>query len=92
MLETIATLNTYAEECGITEVCSHLTSKQWLMTYFLIAEPDEFLRHRRRKCSGDEVYFVEKARSGFSGKLLVHFGYCYLPIALTVVLVRHRIQ
>lgn len=62
------------------------------MTYFLIAEPDEFLRHRRRKCGGDEVYLVEKGRSGFSGEHLVRIGYCYLPITLTVVLVRHRIQ
>lgn len=44
------------------------------MAYLLIAEPVEFLRHRRRKCSGDKVYFVEKGRSGFSGKFLVRFA------------------
>ena len=44
------------------------------MAYLLIAEPVEFLRHRRRKCGGDKVYFVEKGRGGFSSKLLVRFG------------------
>ena len=44
-----------------------------MSTYLLIAEPVEFLRHRRRKCGGDEVYFVEKGRGGFSSKLSCSF-------------------
>jgi hypothetical protein len=56
MLDTIASLNVFAEVAGVTEV--HILPNSSIKIDHFSAEPDEFLCHRWRHRHSDKVYII----------------------------------
>jgi hypothetical protein len=58
MLETIASLNDFAEAVGVTEVLTIPIQNKKINTDSFAAQPDEFLRNRWRHCRSDTIHFI----------------------------------
>lgn len=60
MSDTIASLNEYADEFGITEVLPLSSVRAGYLHVSLTAKSHEFLCHRRGECCGDTLYFFKE--------------------------------
>jgi hypothetical protein len=67
MLASIATLNDFAEQSGITEVAALSFLKKAETYSEALAQSYELLRDRWRKCCRNTIYFVTKGRSSITG-------------------------
>lgn len=67
MLDTIATLNGFAREFNITEVCSVVKIDEFSCDFPFQAESHELLRDGWRDSRGNPVYILESRRSRIIG-------------------------
>jgi len=69
MLETIASINQFSEEVGITEVCWPVLAHgfDFKPRHHFIAQLDELLCNRWSQCRCDPVCLLPKRRSSFIG-------------------------